>query len=106
MPELRRHPRKPLRTPLAVVGPDGARLEGHSRDLSIGGMFVETSPALPFGTNVRVEIALPLVGTVALPAIVRWLTPQGLGLQFGLLGVRETHAITALLARSSVPGPL
>jgi PilZ domain len=101
--ELRRHPRKPVRTPVAVVGPDGVRVEGHSRDLSIGGMFLEASSSFRFGTALRVELALPHVGVVALPAVVRWVTREGLGVQFGLLGARETNAITALVARSSVP---
>lgn len=103
MQELRHFPRKPVRAPVAVVGPGGARLEGHSRDLSVGGMFVEAASSFPFGTEVRVEVALPLVGRASLPAVVRWVTREGLGLQFGLLGARETHAITALIARSSVP---
>ncbi len=103
MQDLRRHPRKPVHTPVTVVGPDGTRVEGHSRDLSVGGMFVESAPAFAFGTELRVELALPLVGQAALPAVVRWVTREGLGLQFGLLGARETHAITALVARSSLP---
>jgi hypothetical protein len=102
--EQRRFPRNPLRSPVVIVGPDGTRLEGHSRDLSVGGMFVEVAPSFVFGTEVRVELALPLAGASALPAIVRWVTREGLGLQFGLLGARETHAITALVARSSLPG--
>lgn len=104
MQELRRHPRKPVRTPVTVVVADGTRLSGHCRDLSVGGMFVEMPASLPFGTSLRAEMTLPLVGSAALPAIVRWVTPEGLGLQFGLLGARETHAITALIARSSIPG--
>ena len=103
MQDQRRYPRKPVRTPVSVVGPGGVRLDGHSRDLSVGGMFLEAKPAFAFGTHVHVEIALPLVGTAKLPAIVRWVTPEGIGLQFGLLGARETHAITALVARSSMP---
>jgi hypothetical protein len=102
--EQRRFPRQPVRSAVAIVGPDGTRLEGHSRDLSVGGMFAEVAPSLAFGTEVRVEMALPLVGVTSLPAIVRWVTREGLGLQFGLLGARETHAITALIARSSRPG--
>jgi type IV pilus assembly protein PilZ len=66
-------------------------------------MFLETERALPFGTQVHVELVLPLVGSARLPAVVRWTTGEGIGLQFGLLGARETHAITALVARSSVP---
>jgi len=33
---------------------------------------------------------------VALDAVVRWTRPGSMGLQFGLLGVRETHLIAQL----------
>jgi hypothetical protein len=32
----------------------------------------------------------------ALPGVVRWVRDRGMGVQFGLLGVQETHAITEL----------
>ena len=32
----------------------------------------------------------------ALPAVVRWVRNGGMGVQFGLLGARETHTITEL----------
>ena len=35
----------------------------------------------------------------ALPGIVRWVKPGSMGIQFGLLGARETYAITELLAK-------
>jgi type IV pilus assembly protein PilZ len=31
---------------------------------------------------------------MALPAVVRWTSKDGMGVQFGLLGARETHEIT------------
>jgi hypothetical protein len=34
-----------------------------------------------------------------LPGTVRWAKPGGLGIQFGLLGARETHSIAQLLKR-------
>jgi hypothetical protein len=32
----------------------------------------------------------------ALPGVVRWNRDGGMGVQFGLIGARETHAITEL----------
>jgi type IV pilus assembly protein PilZ len=71
-----------------------------ARDISIGGMFVESGEILPFGTELTIAVRLP--GTKAdlrLPAIVRWAKPSGFGVQFGSLGARETHAISQLLKR-------
>jgi type IV pilus assembly protein PilZ len=39
----------------------------------------------------------------ALPGIVRWVKPGSMGVQFGLLGARETYAITEMLADSVPP---
>lgn len=59
-------------------------------------MFVESSEVPAFGANVSVtfrenQIAVPL------PGIVRWTKPEGFGVQFQLLGARETHALAKLL---------
>ena len=35
-------------------------------------------------------------GLDQIPGVVRWTRPDGMGVQFGLLGARETHAITEL----------
>jgi len=73
--------------------------------MSVGGMFVETETALPFGADVVVQLVLPgYKDPFLLPAVVRWTRQDGMGLQFGLLGARETHAITEIV-RKSVPIP-
>lgn len=76
---------------------DGSSFEGTSRDISIGGMFIEASHALPFNTELTIECELGgPKARVSLPAVVRWSKPDGFGVQFGLLGARETHIITQL----------
>jgi hypothetical protein len=51
-----------------------------------------------FNGEVVVHVLLPgQRAPFALPAVVRWSRAgEGMGLQFGLLGARETHAITEL----------
>jgi len=73
--------------------------DGIVRDISIGGMFIEsTESAPPFGTDITIVGDVPgLSGSARLPAVVRWVKPGGFGVQFGLLGARETHAIAKLL---------
>lgn len=77
--------------------------EGRGRDLSIGGMFVETPTPAPFNSELEILVVLPGAGdTSSLPARVRWDRDGGMGIQFGLLGARETHLI-AKLARPAKP---
>jgi hypothetical protein len=84
----------------------GARLTGRATDISIGGLRLETAGQLPFGSAVVVRLRLPgALQPFALEAIVRWNCPGTMGLQFGTLGVRETHFITELsLTGSPAPG--
>jgi len=67
--------------------------------MSIGGVFVVTEAKAPFGGKVKLQVSFPApAGTVVIDAVVRWTAPDGLGLQFGLLGAMETHAIIQLLS--------
>jgi PilZ domain len=97
--ELRRYQRASIDLVLefAVKG-SAERTGGHARDISVGGMYVETEQPAGFGANVEVYLQLPgQRATSTLPAVVRWTRAgEGMGLQFGLLGARETHAITEL----------
>jgi len=98
--DKRSHPRVSLDTTVTCELPDGAQVEGRCKDISIGGMFVITSASVPFASDLKIRIRLP--GTrhdFVLPGVVRWTNPDGIGVQFGLLGARETHAISELLRR-------
>jgi len=93
--DQRRHSRKPLAVPVGFATKEGPGGEGTSRDLSLGGMFVETDLPLPFGAAVTLHFTLPGgAEPLALAGVVRWTKPDGMGIQFGSLGARETHAIT------------
>jgi Tfp pilus assembly protein PilZ len=96
--ELRRYERTPLDVAVTFSSKGGERLfAGRAPDISLGGMFIETTEALPFGDEMVVFVAFPRQrGTFSLPGIVRWTRRGGMGIQFGLLGARETHAITRL----------
>jgi hypothetical protein len=100
--DLRRHQRAPLDVSVEFVGKgSNERLRGKARDISLGGMFVETTQPLPFSSELTVHVLLPAQkAPFALPGVVRWTRDGGMGVQFGLIGARETHAITELtLAR-------
>lgn len=98
MIEQRRFARAPLTCPLFFYVKNSLeRREGIARDISIGGMFVETSTPAAFGADVVVHVRLPGSGDAsAIPGVVRWVRDGGMGVQFGLLGAAITHTITEI----------
>ncbi|WP_438023188.1 PilZ domain-containing protein [Sorangium sp. So ce233] len=98
MQDHRKHPRKPVELSIAFRMGDGPRIDGRCRDISLGGMFIETTSPAPFGASVEVLLSLSgLKQPAVIPSIVRWTTPEGMGVQFGVMGARETYALTQLL---------
>jgi type IV pilus assembly protein PilZ len=96
--EQRRFARAPMEQPLAFKKKgDASPLSGIGKDISLGGMFIESETPAGFGAEVVVTTTLPgHRGEFTLPGVVRWTKPGGMGVQFGLLGARETHAITEI----------
>jgi len=96
--EQRRHSRAELDIPLTfVVKGKPEQFDGRARDVSVGGMFIETQTPAPFGAEVTISIRLPGSGEVSqIAARTRWGRPGGMGIQFGLMGAKETHLITEL----------
>ena len=100
VPDLRRHPRVAVAFAVSCERRDAPPVPGTTRDIGIGGAFVEASEPLPFGTELVIVVRLADRGPLLrLPAIVRWTRPGGFGIQFGLLGARETHALVELSTR-------
>ena len=98
MIEQRRYARAPINSPasFSVKGKTGKN-EGLAKDISVGGMFIETAAPASFGADVIVHVVLPgAADMVALPGVVRWVRDGGMGVQFGLLGAVETHIITEI----------
>ncbi len=74
------------------------QISGTASDISLGGMFIETSEPAAFGAEVVIQVRVPgQPSTFSLPAVVRWVRPGGMGVQFRMLGARETHTITELV---------
>ena len=96
--EQRRYARAPINTP-ASFSLKGAKAatEAFAKDISIGGMFVETTSPAAFGAEVVIVLTLPgSPSPVSLPGVVRWVRDGGMGIQFGNLGAKETHLITEI----------
>ena len=100
MEDKRVHPRVNVDTEVSCERHDSASFIGMAKDISIGGMFIEATESLPFGTEITILLRLPGAKVqLHLPGIVRWVKPVGFGVQFGSLGARDTHAISELLKR-------
>lgn len=98
MIEQRRYARAPIDAPLTftVKGKNDWQ-DGIGKDVSVGGMSIESSVVLAFGTEVEVSVQLPGDDDIfVLPGVVRWARGGRIGVQFGLLGARETHVITEI----------
>jgi type IV pilus assembly protein PilZ len=98
--EKRTHPRVIAIIDVTCKHADGATFAAVAKDVSLGGMFLECDDSPPFGTQLTLECRLPGARQdSALPAVVRWTNAMGFGVQFGLLGARETHSLTELMRR-------
>jgi type IV pilus assembly protein PilZ len=95
--EKRQHVRALIEKPCSVESAGTPTLSATLRDLSVGGAFIATNQALAFGSEVTLVFALDGQATpLRLPGVVRWAQADGFGMQFALLGARETFAITQL----------
>jgi type IV pilus assembly protein PilZ len=96
--EKRDHPRAAVEIAVSCEQVGVLPFVGKTRDLGIGGAFIESAHLPPFGAAVVVVGRLPgATNDLRLPGIVRWVKPEGFGVQFGCLGPRETHAILTIL---------
>jgi len=103
--DSREHPRTTFEAQIAFQLGDGPRIGATCRNISIGGMLVETDQPAPYGTTIRVFMQLPgLKSETVIDAVVRWSKPDGMGVQFGRMGALETHALTQMIGPvSSAP---
>lgn len=98
MIEQRRYARSPVDSPATFsVKGKTEKVNGLAKDISVGGMFIETSSPASFGTDVIIHVVLPGAdSSLSLPGVVRWVRDGGMGIQFGLLGAKETYIITEI----------
>ncbi|MBI4704896.1 MAG: PilZ domain-containing protein [Deltaproteobacteria bacterium] len=97
--DRRRHVRKRVRPETSFRIAAGQPVQASCKDMSLGGMFLRTPSAPPVGTALVVCVAFPGADDgLDLDAVVRWSGPEGMGVQFGALGARQTYLITEYLA--------
>lgn len=75
----REHLRAPFRAPVELQFGESA-LEATAEDISVRGLLVMATHALPVGTIITVRFPLPKTGTIVMyPARVRWARPRHRG---------------------------
>lgn len=99
--ERRVHVRVPIRAAVTVAnGPN--RVCGWVRNLSAGGMFVETDEPFARETEVQVDTLMrdgSRVHHFRTLAWVAWVSPDGMGLQFDDLSPDDYHFILSTVDR-------
>jgi hypothetical protein len=98
--EGRRQQRADVSVSLAFQRDGQTLVRAVATNVSLGGAFIETLTPAAFGA--RIVVLLPLPGMhypAAIPSVVRWVSAEGMGVQFGMMGARETHALMQLLGR-------
>ncbi len=93
--ERRRLAREPLEM-FVLLEWGGCQWPGFTVDFGLGGVFVQCDTIPAYGTEVTLIID-SAHSTLRFPAVLRWADDRGMGLQFGLLGARETHFLAELL---------
>ena len=103
MREERQAPRVEQR--LAVeIEIDGAHHTAASRNVSTGGMFIETELALKVGQRFKLTFAVPAQkDPIAAEAEVRWVEAGGVGVRFIGLRAKDVWALGRLYSPS---GPI
>lgn len=99
MRDKREHQRATLEVDVQVAVPGVVSWTAQSVDISLGGMFLLGESQAVIGTEITLTFELPKLGRVTMPGFVRWSSARGFGVQFGLMGPRETHAIGGLVRK-------
>ena len=99
MHEKRAYSRSVVRIAATCTTEGGASLTGVTQDISVGGVFIDATEIPAFGTRVTLELETPELKGQKIPGIVRWTKTGGFGVQFQLLGARETHGLALLVSK-------
>jgi hypothetical protein len=99
--DKRQHLRVATRLRASCEAPGVAPFDAVVIDISLGGARFESSQTPAFGLQLEIVAVLPGAAAASrLPATVRWVGPGSFGVQFGLLGARDTYRIADLMGKS------
>jgi len=96
----RAHERYPCNFPVTIRG-ESRQVEGTAINISLGGMLVQCSTVLVFGSTVKLRFRLPaMTSDTEVDAAVRWNKDNAYGLQFGSLRARDVWGLNRLFEKS------
>ena len=78
---------------------EGATFSAHTRNISLGGVFIDTESSLPFGAKLSLKFRIPTqTEPVEVEGQVRWLEAEdghvrGIGIRFEGLRARDVWAL-------------
>ena len=97
--EHRRSDRRYERRVAIDVLYEGSTFSSHTRNISLGGVFIETETTLPFGAKCSLKFRIPTqTEPVEVDGQVRWLEMEeghirGIGIRFEGLRARDVWAL-------------
>ncbi|HEY7957662.1 MAG TPA: PilZ domain-containing protein [Polyangia bacterium] len=97
--EHRRSDRRYDRRLAIDIAHEGASFDAYTRNISLGGVFIEGERSLPFGARVRLRFRVPTQSEpVEVDGQVRWVEMEdgqvrGLGIRFEGLRARDVWAL-------------
>jgi uncharacterized protein (TIGR02266 family) len=84
---------------------EGNSFDGQTRNISLGGVFIDTEHTLPFGARIKLRFKVPTqVEPVEVEGQVRWLELEegrlrGIGVRFEGLRARDVWALNKFFER-------
>ena len=93
------------RIDIEVIADGAAGFTTYTRNVSLGGMYVISDRALPFGTKVKLRFTVPTQAEIIeVEGEVRWVEAEdgdthGMGIQFGGLRARDVWAMNKFFER-------
>ena len=89
----RRQQRYDRRVPVDVVI-DGVAWSSFTRNMSLGGVYVESDSKIPLGVRAQLRFRIPTQKEeIAVGGTVRWIDGTGFGVQFDGLRARDVYAL-------------
>jgi hypothetical protein len=101
MPDKRARLRVRVRIPVSCEVEGDLVFSAIVTDISLAGLRIESADLPGFGAKLTVVAQLPGASDLSrLSATVRWVGSESFGVQFGLLGARDTYRIADLMGQA------